>query len=67
MPLTEVTYDDGALRFKRDIGSETLAFEGTIEDQKITGTYEASFGDLPVTGERRAAVSDRFDGRRDLS
>lgn len=56
LPISEVSVEGNAVSFKLtfDIGGQKLEakFEGTIEGDKITGTYVTDLGNGEVTGTR---------------
>lgn len=54
MPLIDVKYVDNKLTFKRRMrGDMELAFEGTIEGNRISGKYTGAFGEMESGGTRK--------------
>ena len=54
-PVTDVTFEGGVLKFTLDMSDQgfTLAFEGTIEGDKIEGNFNSpDIGDIPASGMR---------------
>ena len=54
--ISNVAFQDGTLRFDRTIRFNDrefkLAFEGTVQGDKVTGAFTSDRGETPVTGER---------------
>ena len=63
MPMTDIVFKKGTLRFKRTMGpgGASLAFEGTVEGDKISGQYTGPMGELESNGERKKE-SDKTTG-----
>ena len=55
MPMTDIVFKKGKLRFKRTMGpgGASLAFEGTVTGGKISGKYTGTMGDLESSGQRK--------------
>ena len=54
-PVTEVSFEDGVLKFNLDIADLgfSFSFEATIEGDKIEGNFNSpDIGDLPASGTR---------------
>jgi len=54
--ISNVAFQNGRLRFDRTIRFNDqefkLAFEGTVQGDKVTGAFTSDRGETPVTGER---------------
>jgi hypothetical protein len=55
MDLEDVAADREALRFVRRVGAARLQFDGTVENDDITGVYSGDYGDLACVGVRSEA------------
>lgn len=53
VPLADVSFEDGTLRFTRTVGEQVLTFDGVVVDHEITGVFSSALGELSVTGGRR--------------
>ncbi|MCH8054348.1 MAG: hypothetical protein IH895_09820, partial [Planctomycetes bacterium] len=53
MELSGLEFDGRKLSFKRSVGrGQDMAYEGTVQGDKITGRYNGPFGELNSNGER---------------
>lgn len=55
MPMTDIVFKKGTLRFKRTMGpgGASLAFEGTVTGDEISGQYTGPMGELESNGKRK--------------
>ena len=55
MVMRELRFDGSKLSFKRNIGpGQELEFHGTVEGDRISGTYTGAFGELECSGRRKS-------------